>query len=398
MKKWLMAALTAVCLVCLALGLAACVPEGLTAHSYEKEWSHTFEEHWHVCTDPGCSSRGSLGAHDWRLVESMVEEQPTCGNPGWGRYVCIMCGATKDDVIPATGEHSYSFLMDTTPATCIEDGQSLWLCDVCGALESRTAPATGEHVFAENWSSDAEGHYHVCENCGAKDEVIPHKENNPEQKTTQPSGVVDGKTEYLCPDCKYVLRSEPITNPNIAVYFDIAITLNGGRQVEVTETNDRDAYGNTILHAALWAKNTFPAGMIEGMQSNYQIGFIGKNVNGGSQTVTHSSGEQSQYRMECYLCDVYTGKERELDINIPGFIIVNGSLPFIFNVQNYDAKNPENNNYMLVFRYYTISGAVKQFRAERSLSITVLRYGEEEKESAKILSRETVYIQKKRED
>lgn len=394
MRKIITILLAATCAACLCLGIAACVPGDLKAHNWSKEWSHSFEEHWHVCTDPGCNGRGSLGEHDWQLVPDRVEEQPTCGTGGWGRYVCVMCGALKDDNIPPTGEHSYSFLMVTDPATCDRSGQELWVCDVCGSLESRDIPPTGKHQYSDKWESTAEGHYHVCLLCGAASDIIPHDEEHAEVRTIQPGSFSpeDGRTEYLCPECKYVLRTEPIPNPNVPVNFSISIDLNGGGSVEVTELDEKDRNGNPVLSAVLWAEETFPQNMQGTRNCRYSIAFKGFTQNGSQVALNHGISDGSQYRMRAYLSDMFSGKETPLENVSSGYTFDYTQLPFTLGIQRLSDEPIE-----IVFRYYTIVNRVEQLRAERILRITVASYNQTGRTSAaKTLSQETALTDERR--
>ncbi len=400
MKKFATAVLLSVFVICLSLGLAACVPGNLQAHSWSREWKHSFTEHWHECTDPGCSGKTSVAAHDWRLVESMVEESPTCGSAGWGRYVCVMCGATKDDEIPATGEHAYSLLTVADPATCIHEGQELWLCDVCGDLQSRTVPATGEHEFdLTKWKFDEQGHYRVCKNCGEKGETIPHEDIDsvtPEVKN--PTGTTDGSRTYRC-TCGYVLKTEVIPNLSVAVDFGFSIRRNyDNATVEVTE-DAADLYkGKPVLHAEFWSEDSFPQGVDDTSVRAYTIS-IANSVNANGTTVPMSYAE-GRSELRVYIYDEYKDIETRMSLTVSGyrFAGANGgnNPPYTLGIKNYNKNDPTENEHAFIFRYVTISGtgenAVETVRAERMLIVTCTQYSRAARSTA---SREVAYLEKK---
>lgn len=407
MKKIIILLLSAACVICGALGIAACVPAGLNAHNWSHEWSHSFTEHWHVCTDAGCNGRTSVGEHDWRLVESMVEEQPTCGNAGWGRYVCIWCGATKDDDVPPTGEHDYERLITAVEATCVDDGQELWLCKTCGNVESRAIPATGKHSYdTEKWEYDETGHYHVCSECGQRDQTVPHltkeeiaAKGGKNVTTVQPnsSNPADGYTSYKC-DCGYEVEREVIPNPYIASTFEIQLVRNfDGKTMPITDLGDEtDVYGNKILHTYVWAEGSFPSESADGLSRRYRLTIINGRTASGTAAPVYYDG---MYSVEAFISDPGTGKETPLS----GTALASGYVwakvdsatgtYFTFGVYNYDTFNAKNNEQDLVLRYYTIVGGKKQLRAERTLNISILRYGETEHTPAAV-----AYLPKKRED
>lgn len=406
MKKLILALLIAICALCTALGIAACVPGDLKAHNYTREWSHSFTEHWHECSDPGCQSKKSLAAHDWRLVESMVETEPTCGDAGWGRYVCVMCGATKDDVIPATGDHSYSLFEKIVEPTCEEAGQELLLCETCGSLVSRDIPPVA-HSYSEGWEYTADGHYHTCKWCGTPGEIIPHDaKENITPSSQQPYGKNDGYTRYVC-TCGYVVYEEKIENPSVAATFNITIRRNyDSRNITVAESDEEDVNGRPVLRAVFWAENTYP-GALTG-----DIGNAGRFVISVGDAYTKNGGRAnlecgSNAGMEMFSVDGFTGEERSMERSLnDNYLMGRGYNGYYYNaadgdhptfalgIRNYDSTNAQNNLHIFVLRYYTGSGANRVVRAERTLEITVKPYGESAEPVS--LPRQTAYIESKR--
>ena len=218
--------------LCAVIGIfgVACVPDGLEAHTYSARWTSNINMHWHRCLDAGCNARNEYEAHDWVVKE--VYDAPTCGDVGYGQYECSVCKATLGNkatpaTIPATGEHDYKLdTLDVLP-TCGEDGYGTYICSVCYDYAALPIPATGEHDFSGAYKSNEEGHYHVCLNeCGAEEEISPHRRNTGTR--FEPSGTQDGRIEYRCKDCNYLLESTPIPNPNVLSRFEV--TFNRGSE------------------------------------------------------------------------------------------------------------------------------------------------------------------------
>ena len=100
--------------------------------------------------------------------ESEVTFEPTCDSIGKMTYVCIVCGHSYSEEIPATGEHLFESFIVSEP-TCGISGEMGYECIECGHYYSEEIPATGEHVYDDDY--DAE-----CNECGDLREV-------PEQPT-----------------------------------------------------------------------------------------------------------------------------------------------------------------------------------------------------------------------
>ena len=117
----------------------------------------------------------------------------------------------------------------------------------CGSQEISTSTTTttteqstsAEHVhhFSNEWTGDADGHYHVCE-CGAHDEIQAHtfgdwKEVIPPTKTTE------GLAERICSVCDYAETKVLDKYP----YYRISIYQDD----ELLEVVDTDTDGNYVL-------------------------------------------------------------------------------------------------------------------------------------------------------
>ena len=119
----------------------------------------------------------ATGAHTWD--NGTVTTEPTETTPGVRTFTCAVCGATRTETIPATGEHTFVFTKNVAP-TCTADGYDLYTCSGCGATEKRNPkPALGHKwdngtvTIAPTETTPGVRTY-TCTVCGqTKNEIIP---------------------------------------------------------------------------------------------------------------------------------------------------------------------------------------------------------------------------------
>ena len=93
--------------------------------------------------------------HSW---DEGVVTDPTCTKDGYTTYTCSACGQTRiDNVVSASGEHSYGDGEVTKAPTCSEDGEMTYTCSACGESYTEAIDATGEHSYDDSG---------VCTVCG----------------------------------------------------------------------------------------------------------------------------------------------------------------------------------------------------------------------------------------
>ena len=113
-----------------------------------------------TCTEPGyaaatkCARCGAVleaqssipaTGHTWD--EGKVATAATCVGTGVKQYTCTVCGQTKTEEIPATGNHAWNTPTVTQNATCGAEGSQTKTCSVCGATVTESIPATGNHYW-----------------------------------------------------------------------------------------------------------------------------------------------------------------------------------------------------------------------------------------------------------
>ena len=73
-------------------------------------------------------------AHNW--VEN-GHRDATCVKDGYIEYECSVCGATKRDEIPATGEHHFTVVAEVVAPTYTSEGYTIYKCTDCNETEKR---------------------------------------------------------------------------------------------------------------------------------------------------------------------------------------------------------------------------------------------------------------------
>ena len=149
------------------------------SHSYADAWSHDATHHWHASTC-GHEVVSDKAEHTWNDGE--VTTAATCGAVGEKTFTCTVCGATKTEEIPATGEHT-PVEVPAQAATCTEAGHTAGTkCSVCDTIISgmEEIPATGHtwgaYVITHAVSGRDGTKTRACSVCNAtENETIPYK-------------------------------------------------------------------------------------------------------------------------------------------------------------------------------------------------------------------------------
>ena len=152
----------------------------------------------------------ATGAHTWD--NGTVTTEPTETTPGVRTFTCAVCGATRTETIPATGEHTFVFTKNVAP-TCTTEGYDLYTCSGCGATEKRNSkPALGHKwdsgtVTTEPTETAPGVRTYTCTVCGeVKTEVIPATGAHTHKwdagtVTIAPTETTPGVRTYTCTVC-----------------------------------------------------------------------------------------------------------------------------------------------------------------------------------------------------
>ena len=262
---------TLLTLPCISL-LAACDTSGTNngpqtiacEHTFSDQYSSDETNHWKECLSSTCKEVNSKASHEWD--EGRVTTEATTTNEGVKTYTCTVCGQTKNEAIPATGEddvhtHSWSSTWSKdanyhwkkcTDNTCNEVNNKAqhtfgdWIidnyaeimhdasgnqdivtkvgnkhrvCSVCQYSETAThndeAPlAEHTHTFDNVWQHDDNKHWQQCSfgkttGYGGKDKYVCEVKRNEGShtwdngvETKAPTTTSEGIKTYTCSVCK----------------------------------------------------------------------------------------------------------------------------------------------------------------------------------------------------
>lgn len=113
------------------------ITEDAPGHKPGTKWVSDGNQHYHVCEV--CQEKVDTAAHNWN--SGTVTKQPTCDEAGTKQLQCTVCAYSKEQAIPATGEHTYV------------NG----VCSVCGFKEGSC-----EHLIMRRKQMDLSG-YNICD-------------------------------------------------------------------------------------------------------------------------------------------------------------------------------------------------------------------------------------------
>ena len=162
-------------------------------HKYP-DWSNDATSHWKVCTR--CGHVRGTAAH----VSSGPATETTAEK-------CTVCGYVINPPLRHQHVNHLTYVAAKDP-TCTEEGNTAYYKCSCGKYFADKAasqeivnrrsvriPALG-HDFAEAWTSDASGHWHVCNRCGQNSAVEHHvSSGNPTVEHTE-----------VCTTCGYTIN------------------------------------------------------------------------------------------------------------------------------------------------------------------------------------------------
>ena len=166
-------------------------------HKFSSDWTSDATDHWHNCS--GCEEVIGKTAHTFG--EWTVTKAATCTEKGSRKHTCSVCKYEATEDISAKGHaysedwtsnatdhwhaatcehttevsgkaaHTFGDYVSNNDATTEADGTKTRECSVCGYKDTVTDEGSKIHVhtFAEEWTSDASGHWHAA-TCGHTDE------------------------------------------------------------------------------------------------------------------------------------------------------------------------------------------------------------------------------------
>ena len=183
-----------------------------TTHTYGSWTKVDDTNHKHTCTV--CKNEETT-THTWN--SGVVTKQATCIDTGVKTFTCTGCSTTKTEEIAKRNTHTYSNGCDSScnvcgatrvtshdyPTTWESDKTNHWHeCTVCGNEKDKVAHTPGaeatettaqvctvcdyvikaalghKHNYAEEWSTDENGHWYACSGCEEQDSYTAHDFEN----------------------------------------------------------------------------------------------------------------------------------------------------------------------------------------------------------------------------
>ena len=152
-------------------------------------------EVWYTCEACGNVNIISIPKFGHDYGPWIEEVAATCTEEGVvAHYQCSICSCSFDadrnkidNLTIAKTEHNFDDGVVTVKATCEENGTLLKTCLDCGKPEDEEIEAIG-HDFADEYTTDAERHWRICENDGCE-EKTEDEEHNGSKATCTETGV-----------------------------------------------------------------------------------------------------------------------------------------------------------------------------------------------------------------
>ena len=133
------------------------IPELEHTHTADTEWLSNTDTHWNLCIGDGCSAKLNTSTHVWD--NGTVVTAASSGKEGQMRYLCVVCGHTRTEGIPALpakmseAEWKASFDIDNVRIDAIVDVGGLVTTTMFILID-------GEYAIVTN---DGESYYSTSE-------------------------------------------------------------------------------------------------------------------------------------------------------------------------------------------------------------------------------------------
>ncbi len=145
-------------------------------HAYG-EWARVDDStHKHICS---VCKKEETASHSWG--SGSVTKPATCKDEGVRTYTCT-CKATKTEVINKLDTHKYGAWQK------VDVSSHERVCSVCNKKE------TGSHSYGSRWSKDKNQHWHACTVCNDKQDVADH---TPGPEATEKAAQVCTTCSYI---------------------------------------------------------------------------------------------------------------------------------------------------------------------------------------------------------
>ena len=298
--------LSAFVLVALAFAVAGCqIDSDRHEHSFSKDWTSDATDHWHAATCGHTKEVSGKATHtfgEWTVTKAATEEAE-----GSRARSCTVCGYTATEAIEklahthkfapawtkdetnhwhaATCEHTeevsgkaahtFGDYVSNNDATTEADGTKTRECSVCGYKDTVTDEGSKIHVhtFAEEWTSDASGHWHAA-TCGHTDEKSGFAEHSFGDYVSNNDATTeaDGTKTRECSVCGY---KDTVTDEGSKIIVPEFVFVKGGTVTGAAYTNN---YKGVFIEGRTVTLSDFYMGKYEVTQEEYASVMAGQKV------------------------------------------------------------------------------------------------------------------------
>ena len=298
--------LSAFVLVALAFAVAGCqIDSDRHEHSFSKDWTSDATDHWHAATCEHTKEVSGKATHtfgEWTVTKAATEEAE-----GSRARSCTVCGYTATEAIEklahthkfatawtkdetnhwhaATCEHTeevsgkaahtFGDYVSNNDATTEADGTKTRECSVCGYKDTATDEGSKIHVhtFAEEWTSDASGHWHAA-TCGHTDEKSGFAEHSFGDYVSNNDATTeaDGTKTRECSVCGY---KDTVTDEGSKIIVPEFVFVKGGTVTGAAYTNN---YSGVFIKGRTVTLSDFYMGKYEVTQEEYASVMAGQKV------------------------------------------------------------------------------------------------------------------------
>ena len=298
--------LSAFVLVALAFAVAGCqIDSDRHEHSFSKDWTSDATDHWHAATCEHTKEVSGKATHtfgEWTVTKAATEEAE-----GSRARSCTVCGYTATEAIEklahthkfatawtkdetnhwhaATCEHTeevsgkaahtFGDYVSNNDATTEADGTKTRECSVCGYKDTVTDEGSKIHVhtFAEEWTSDASGHWHAAA-CGHTDEKSGFAEHSFGDYVSNNDATTeaDGTKTRECSVCGY---KDTVTDEGSKIIVPEFVFVKGGTVTGAAYTNN---WEGVFIEGRTVTLSDFYMGKYEVTQKEYASVMAGQKV------------------------------------------------------------------------------------------------------------------------
>ena len=298
--------LSAFVLVALAFAVAGCqIDSDRHEHSFSKDWTSDATDHWHAATCEHTKEVSGKATHtfgEWTVTKAATEEAE-----GSRARSCTVCGYTATEAIEklahthkfatawtkdetnhwhaATCEHTeevsgkaahtFGDYVSNNDATTEADGTKTRECSVCGYKDTVTDEGSKIHVhtFAEEWTSDASGHWHAA-TCGHTDEKSGFAEHSFGDYVSNNDATTeaDGTKTRECSVCGY---KDTVTDEGSKIIVPEFVFVKGGTVTGAAYTNN---WEGVFIEGRTVTLSDFYMGKYEVTQKEYASVMAGQKV------------------------------------------------------------------------------------------------------------------------